>query len=236
LRRGSDRPDTAQNPELPQVEPGTRAPYELADGDRVCFVVENASSVALSVTLLDCAPSGRVLLLGEKRIPRLSRHVFWYGDTLGSPFVASLPDNRPIGVERIAAIATTRPDVSLRYLERRQSFADVMSPPGSVRPAVSEVRGATEPSPKSWTPALTSGTDHPPSARGSRANLMPFGRAEQTPWTSEAERARSARGQLRCSIRVLPASCRCYLTTRRPSTRVAVAGSFRSVRQVGWLK
>jgi hypothetical protein len=55
----------AQDPNLPQVQPGTHAPYEIAEGEPVCFVVENASNVALALTLPDCAVSGRVLVLGE---------------------------------------------------------------------------------------------------------------------------------------------------------------------------
>jgi hypothetical protein len=147
-------PGMAQDPDVPQVEPGTHAPYEIAEGDPVCFVVENASNVALSVTLLDCAASGRVLVLGEKRLPRLSKHVFWFEDTLGNPFAASLPDERAVGVDRIAAIATTRPDISFRYLELRQSLADLISPERSVRPATEAGRCATEPE-ESWTSAMT---------------------------------------------------------------------------------
>lgn len=155
--------DAAQDPDLPQAESGQRAPYELREGDRVCFVVDNASSVKLYVTLFDCAPSGRVLLLGEKNgLPSRSKHVFWLGETLGNPFVASLPDDRSIGVDRIAAIATTRPDRSLRYLERRQSFADLMVQKKRTRSADSDdttraaedARGATEPE-ESWTAAMT---------------------------------------------------------------------------------
>ena len=111
------------------MQPGAHAPYEIDLGARVCFVVENAAEVALSVALFDCATSGRVLLLGEKRVPRLAKHVFWFGDTLGTPFTAGLPDDRRVGVDRIAAIATTRPDVSLGYLERRKTFAEILAPP-----------------------------------------------------------------------------------------------------------
>jgi Caspase domain len=148
--------EAAQDPDLPQVQPGAHAPYEIDVGDRVCFVVENAAEVALSVALIDCNPSGQVLLLGEKRVPRLARHVFWFQDTLGTPFTAGLPDDRRVGVDRIAAIATTRPDVSLQYLERRQTFAEILAP--RVRGAVPRLRdlgGVEEPSAESWTSALT---------------------------------------------------------------------------------
>jgi hypothetical protein len=145
----------AQNPALPEVQPGEHAPYEIDEGDRVCFVVENAAEVALSVALFDCATSGRVVLLGEKRVPRRARHVFWLGDTLGRPFSASLPLGRRSGVDRIVAIATTRPDVSLRYLEQGRSFADVLSPSRGRAPDFRDLGGEDEPTAESWTSALT---------------------------------------------------------------------------------
>jgi len=148
-------PAAAQDPDLPQVEPGSRAPYEIVEGARVCFVVENAADVALSVTLLDCASSGRVLLLGEKRVPPRSRHVFWFEDTLGNPFVASLPDGQPAGLDRIAAIATTRPDVSLRYLERRQSFSKIVFPDRRPEAASRDMGGTSQAPAESWTSALS---------------------------------------------------------------------------------
>ena len=148
--------DEAQDPDLPQVQPGAHAPYQVDVGDRVCFVVENAAEVALSVALFDCAPSGRVLLLGEKRVPRLARHVFWFQDTLGKPFPAGLPDGCRVDVDRIAAIATTRPDVSLRYLERRQTFAEILAQRiRGVVPRLRDLGGEEEPPAESWTSALT---------------------------------------------------------------------------------
>ena len=147
--------DVAQDPDLPQVQPGAHAPYEISVGDRVCFVVENAAEVALSVALFDCDPSGRVLLLGEKRVPRLAKHAFWFEDTLGTPFTAGLPDERRVGVDRVAAIATTRPDVSLRYLERHQTFAEVLAPPVRAGPRLRDLGRAEEPPAESWTSALT---------------------------------------------------------------------------------
>jgi hypothetical protein len=147
--------EAAQDPDLPQVQPGTHAPYEIGVGERICFVVENTAEVALSVALFDCAPSGRVLLLGEKRVPRLAKHIFWFEDTLGKPFTAGLPDDRRVGVDRIAAIATTRPDVSLRYLERRLTFAEILAPPDRGERRLRDLGGVEEPSAESWTSALT---------------------------------------------------------------------------------
>jgi Caspase domain len=147
--------EEAQNPDLPQLQPGAHAPYEIDVGTHVCFVIENAAEVPLSVALFDCATSGRVLLLGEKRVPKLAKHVFWLEDTLGKPFTAGLQDDRRVGVDRIAAIATTRPDVSLRYLERRQAFAEILAPPVRAEPRRRDMRAAEERPPESWTSALT---------------------------------------------------------------------------------
>jgi Caspase domain len=148
-------PAVAQDPDLPQVEAGTLAPYELTVGRRICFVVGNAAEVPLTVALIDCAASGRVLLLGEKRLPKRSKHVFWFQDTLGQPFAPSLPEGVSIGIDRIVAIATTRSDVSLRYLERRQSFADVMAPVRTRGMDSRSAARAVEAPVESWTSAVT---------------------------------------------------------------------------------
>jgi hypothetical protein len=149
-------PAEAQAPDLPQVMVGLRAPYEVSVGDHICFVVENSADDALSVTLIDCAASGRVLLLGEKRIPRRSRHVFWFADILGRPFQASLPADRSLGVDRIVAIATTRPDVSLGHLVRRTSFAELIAPSQEGTDQVRDLGEAdVGPPPERWTSTLT---------------------------------------------------------------------------------
>ncbi len=148
-------PAVAQDPDLPQVEEGTLAPYELTVGRRICFVVDNAAEVPLTVALIDCAASGRVLLLGEKRLPKSSKHVFWFQDTLGQPFAPALPEGLSVGIDRIVAIATTRTDVSLRYLERRQSFADVIAPVRSRGIDSRSAGRAVETPVESWTSAVT---------------------------------------------------------------------------------
>jgi Caspase domain len=147
--------DVAQDPDLPELKPGEHAPYEIADGGGVAIAVENAAAMTLYVSLFDCASSGRVLLLGEKAVPKRSKHVFWLNDTLGEPIVAFLPDDRDVGVERLVAIATTRSDASLKYLTRAKSFAELIKPRRTLRSASREAeRGATEPE-KGWTSAIT---------------------------------------------------------------------------------
>jgi hypothetical protein len=120
----------------------------------VAFVVENASNVTLYITLFDCAASGRVLLLGDKGVPKRSKHVFWLDDRLGDPFVASLPDDHTIGIDRIAAIGTTRSNMPLSHLIRHQSFDDLIYAEKRGGPDFGGRRGATEPE-EAWTSALT---------------------------------------------------------------------------------
>jgi hypothetical protein len=144
----------AQDPNLPQLRPGERAPYEIADGGRVAVVVANAAEMTLYVSLFDCAASGRVLLLGEKAVPKRSKHVFWLYDTLSDPFIASLPHDRAVGVDRIVAIATTRPNAPLSNLIRHQSFADLIYPEWRSKTELSDQIGVTEPA-EAWTSAVT---------------------------------------------------------------------------------
>jgi hypothetical protein len=147
--------DVAQDPDLPELKPGEHAPYEIADGGGVAIAVENAAAMTLYVSLFDCAPSGRVLLLGEKAVPKRSKHVFWLNDTLGEPIAVFLPDDRDIGVERLVAIATTQSDASLKYLTRAKTFAELIKPRRILRSASRGAdRGATEPE-EAWTSAIT---------------------------------------------------------------------------------
>jgi hypothetical protein len=147
-------PAEAQDPDLPQVKAGTRRPYELKVGDRVCFVVENGADDDLSVTLIDCEACGSVTMLGEKRIPHNSRHVFWFKEVLGKPFVASLEDGFSLGVDRIVAIGTTRQDVSLGHFERRDTFSELIWPKRG--DGDRGMRGESEEPPaERWTSALT---------------------------------------------------------------------------------
>jgi Caspase domain len=144
----------AQDPDLPQLKPGERAPYEIADGGRVAIVAENEAETKLWVSLFDCAASGRVLLLGVKEIPKRSKHVFWLNGTLGDPFVASLAEGRTLGVERIVAIGTTRPGVSLSYLERHVSFDHLLDPNRSRHADERGGQVAVEPQ-EAWASAMT---------------------------------------------------------------------------------
>jgi hypothetical protein len=134
----------AQSADLPSV-------HDVLTGDLVCFVVENRSDMPLSVTLLDCAASGSVYMLGEPRIPPRSRYVFWDGGVLGEPFEASLPQGRKLAVDRLVAIGTTSASSPLRGLVRERSFEDVIKLAGGTR----GTKQAPVP-PLQWTSATTS--------------------------------------------------------------------------------
>lgn len=143
--------EEAQAPDLPRVATGNHAPYEVVVGDRLCIAVENCSDLALSVTLLCSATSGRVSILGEKRVVARSQHVFWFNDVLGNPFLASLPPGQSVGIDRIVAIGTPRRDLSLGFLRLRGSFGEILE--GSFRDA-STPNSITQ-SADSWTAAQT---------------------------------------------------------------------------------
>jgi len=148
-------PESAQDPDLPQLQPGGRAPYEITDGGRIAIAVENTATVTLYVSLFDCAASGRVLPLGTKGVPKRSKHVFWSNDQLGEPFPVFLAGDRNLGVDRIVAIATTRSDVPLDYLTRFRSFDDLIKPKRRSRSfEIGNNRGTIEPA-EAWTSAVT---------------------------------------------------------------------------------
>ena len=144
-------PDQAHDPDLPLVEGGLRAYYETSVDDRLCIAVHNASSVALWVTLIDCATSGRVQILGEQMIPAYTRRAFWANDVLGSPFIASLPRDRQVGIDRLVAIGTTDRSRSLRHLQRAMAFEEVLQPRRAVREA-NELRSLAPDA--QWTAAM----------------------------------------------------------------------------------
>ena len=147
--------EQAQDPDLREVSPGVRAAYELrakdgtVPGDKVCFRIESQADVPLRVTLIDCQASGKVAILGEKKLPEHGKHVFWCGENLGTPFEADLPPGQSLGVDRVVLIGTTRLEASLRYLEVNHGFAELFE---RTRGARGTVRGQ---SPEQWTSAVT---------------------------------------------------------------------------------
>jgi hypothetical protein len=122
-----------QNPALPEVPSRTGTyPYWLRDGDRYCIRVRNRSSHRLYVTVLNAAASGCVEYLGDAPIGGGGLHTFWLDGALGDPFEASVTTGRPVGLDRIVVIGTTEAGRSLRFLEEKLRFADILDPPPEV--------------------------------------------------------------------------------------------------------
>jgi hypothetical protein len=117
-------------PALPEVDPDDegRMKYQLIDGQPVCFSVENRSSRTLYTHVINCASSGKVEILGPTQFEVLSqrRQTFWMGGLFGQPFPCRISAGRVSNVERLVVVGTTSPDVDLRYLAVKESFADAM--------------------------------------------------------------------------------------------------------------
>lgn len=152
-------PEAAQAGALPVVR-------DLKEGARVCFAIENTAEIVLSVALFDCAPSGRVILLSEPRVPAAvlqrdgtkisGRYIVWSDAVIGRPFTASLPTARSVGIERLVAIGTTSETASLVALKRGTTFASIVSPARSR--GVTAVRSAVGAAPTlhQWTSSTSS--------------------------------------------------------------------------------
>jgi hypothetical protein len=142
-----------QDPPLPEVppDPARRYRYLVDDGQPVCVLVENRSSERLYANLLNCAASGRVEILGatQLEIPPHRRQTFWLSGHLGQAFRCRVAKGRSAAVERLIAVATTRPDVDLSFLRVTTSFED------AIRWNLREM-GPSEHEPRElWTATLT---------------------------------------------------------------------------------
>lgn len=123
--------DVAQDPPYRELPPGTRAQYEMsADpdaGTAFCIRVDNTADVKLYVSLLLCDDRGRVAVLsGRQDIGPRRHHVFWHPNGLGRPFVATLPDGRRVGVDRLIAVGTTDATATFDHLIVGTPFVDVL--------------------------------------------------------------------------------------------------------------
>lgn len=119
-------PADAQTVALPEVTGTEGVRYEVFDGDLIGIAVHNHSDRDLHVTLVDAAPSGRVVLLGTGQIPARGRERFWSTNILGTPFEASLPPGQPVGADRLVAIGTTVSGIDLGHLAQDTDFADLI--------------------------------------------------------------------------------------------------------------
>jgi hypothetical protein len=105
-----------QNPDLPEVRSDDRFRYAVRDAEPFCIRVTNSSRVQLYATLVHCAAGGKVEILGDAALPPGLSHVFWHNDVLGAPFTFGNRLDHPFCVERIIALATSKPGVDLRHL------------------------------------------------------------------------------------------------------------------------
>lgn len=119
-------PENGQMIALSEVTGSNRARYEVAAGDLVCIAVTNHSDRDLYVTLIDVAPSGRVVLLGESALPKRARSRFWFDSIIGNPFPVSVPAGRTVEVDRLVAIGTTRPGFNLGHLASHKTFDEIL--------------------------------------------------------------------------------------------------------------
>jgi hypothetical protein len=141
-----------QDPTLPEVrpDPERRYRYLVEQGQPVCVVVENRSSERLYGNLLNCATSGKVEILGttQVEIPPGGCQTFWLRGHLGEPFRCRVPPGRQSGVDRLIAVATSRPDVDLSFLKVTESLDDAIR-------SLSRDMSGDEPEPRElWTATL----------------------------------------------------------------------------------
>jgi hypothetical protein len=115
----------AQTIELPEAQPG-HGRYALTAGARVCFRVRNTSSVALRVTLVNSAASGKVQLLGDQVVDARTSYVFWARNVLGAPFTMTPAAGKERCIDRLTAIGRTAMDVDLSHLRVDQPFEHVV--------------------------------------------------------------------------------------------------------------
>jgi hypothetical protein len=117
-------------PLLPEAraDPDQRYAYGLRPEDGICVTVRNRARQPLYVTLINCATSGRVELLGSGvQLAPDKRTTFWLGGNIRQPFTCGLPAGRSSGVDRLIAIGTTRPGVDLAFLKLETSFEETLN-------------------------------------------------------------------------------------------------------------
>jgi caspase domain-containing protein len=107
---------------------------DVQAGARIAIRVENHAMRPLRVTLVNCAASGKVQLLGDQAIAEYSAHVFWAATTHGVPFVMTPPPGSQRCIDRLVAIGRTALDRSVEFLRIDHGFLErtrnaVMTPP-----------------------------------------------------------------------------------------------------------
>ncbi|MFO0592359.1 MAG: caspase family protein [Polyangiaceae bacterium] len=143
--------------EVADSEPLSDAPahaafnYGMKVGDAFCVQIRNKSLYELRVTLLNCAASGKVELLGDQVLSPRTEQRFWLESVVGNPFVVSEVEGSRVYVDRFVAIGTTLVDKALTFLKNDVRFSELL-PRGQVK-AKKEVilREVTSPPAERWT-------------------------------------------------------------------------------------
>lgn len=122
-----------QDPGLPELPRGHRAPYELHAGDffdtegtRFCIQVDNGADEHLFVTLFSCDSDGIVLRIADcVNIRAKGRQLIWHPNGLGEWFRAALSPLQRVGIERLVAIGTTDRNTNFDHLQVDTGFAEI---------------------------------------------------------------------------------------------------------------
>ena len=131
--------ENGQTISLHEIAGSSQARNEVMESDRICFEVTNLFERELQVTLMNCAASGRVVVLNDVVLEGNSRGRFWLHKTIGTPFIPKVPAGMPIGVERLVVIGTTNRNFKLGHLATETTFQQVLDASRevtrSIRPA-----------------------------------------------------------------------------------------------------
>lgn len=160
----------AQVADLPVVAMPRASACDLTAGARVAFRVDNRASRPLRVTLVNCAASGRVQLLGDQAIEPYRSHVFWANGNLGQPFAMTPPNGSLRCIDRLVVIGRTALNRSLEFLRVDHGFLErardaVMTPPPEQWTATQVLIRTSAPD----APALTGAPPLPPARANGQA-------------------------------------------------------------------
>src|SRR5262249_7415114 len=114
------------NPTLPEAQRDAVRVYVIPPHFRFCIQIASSYTDVLYVTVVDCTADGSVQYLGDLSLNAGDRQLLWQAGRVRNPFIAA-PAYERGGTDRLIAVATTRPDVNLRYLEVRKTVQQVVN-------------------------------------------------------------------------------------------------------------
>lgn len=172
-----------QNPDLSEVRGDEKYRYVVREAEPFCIRVTNSSRALLYTTLVRCAGSGTVEILGHAALPPRFSHFFWNNDVLGLPFTASARIEHPFGVDRIIALATTKPGVDLRHLAVAEPLRGPMHRGARSEPAGTKDLGGLDESflLDQWTAEVITLKVEGRGSRGDRGSALRDGSADPSP-------------------------------------------------------